>query len=104
MWVATERNASAAHRAAEVAERALVELERPYVFVRFGEPGFEIRTVETPGTDELKLVSRYNGRFQMRFVNFGRSPAILTELLDTYDRVAGLAAMPYPTTRGQEQP
>ena len=110
LWF-TKRAADAALKAADVAERALVDLERPHVFVRFTNPGMEVREINRPlseGGDEVILASRYSGPLTIEFVNFGRTPAILTELFDVYDPTSGKAAMPYAldpeTQRGKPLP
>jgi len=98
-------------RSARVAERALTELERPYVFVKFGRPGLVVRQISRNTDDggiETKPHSLYSGEIEIHFSNYGRSPAILTELLDVYDPTSGKTAMPYAlspeTQRGRPLP
>lgn len=109
MWRATKDNAMAARLAAEVAGRALTELERPYLFIKFGYPGFEFRIGNQlnpeSGNVESAFVSRYDKTIEIMFVNFGRTPAIITEICDDYKRIAGVSAMPNainPDTRRGE--
>jgi hypothetical protein len=78
--------ANAAVKSANVSERALVELERPYVAVQFTKPGLH-------AYEDGQM--RHDGHFRLNVVNYGRTPAILTELLDTYPTEAG-TALPYP--------
>jgi len=94
LWFATWANASATNRSASIAERALVDLERPYVFVRFGDPGLEMREIQLPDKG-VEFHSRYNGWTELLFSNYGRSPAILKDALIVFDRTAGRHAMPY---------
>jgi len=96
LWVATWQ---AAH-AAEKASKLTLQLERPYVFVRYPKAGFEQRSINKTdpqtGDVEIEFVSRYGGPLEILFVNFGRSPAILTEIKDSYFRMNGLNVMPAP--------
>jgi hypothetical protein len=69
LWLATKRTAN-------IAERALTELERPFLGVEVLQSGLsftETGTVTSPISD-----------FKYQFVNYGRTPARLTELVETW--------------------
>jgi len=91
LWLSTRR-------LWRISERALTELERPFVFVRFDQAGLQGR-----GQGQLG----WNGNFVASFVNHGRTPAMLTELLDQYPATLG-TDMPAPidptTQRGRDLP
>jgi hypothetical protein len=64
------------NRSARIAERALTELERPFLGVEVLQSGLsftETGTVTSPISD-----------FKYQFVNYGRTPARLTELVETW--------------------
>jgi hypothetical protein len=107
VFVATRQAA----RAGEVAALQTLELERPHVFVRYGEPGLEERLIEitnsTHGDIETKEVARYKGPLKYLLVNFGRSPAVLTEIYEDYLWLDGQHDFPsvldLRTTKGEKQ-
>jgi hypothetical protein len=78
--------ANAAKQAAEIAEMALTDLERPYVVARFTRSGLIINESGQIGIESP---------FIMQFVNLGRTPALLFGLFLNFDRTSG-TAMPYP--------
>lgn len=99
LWLATRRSAS-------IAERALTELERPVVALEVLQLGLSFTdngTITSPVSD-----------FKYQFANYGRTPARLTELLETWpivDRMDSLGAttnLPEPidptTQRGRPFP
>lgn len=63
----------AATRAARAAEGALTDLERPHVFVEVADAGLQM---ENDGSFRFA-----GGRFEHKCVNYGRTPAALTEYL-----------------------
>jgi hypothetical protein len=106
-----KRAADAMGQSVKVSERALIEMERPYVFVRFGKSGFDLssRAEKRPdGGVNIIFTSRYSGTLEVKFVNVGRSPALLTHLREVYEIVLGTTAMPTPldpkTERGETLP
>jgi hypothetical protein len=68
LWVATRRGA-------KIAERALIELERPFVFAEITKPGISIHGQMLAGGP-----SPIWGELELSLVNLGRTPAILTRL------------------------
>jgi len=89
-------------RQADIAERALIDVDRPFVFGEVSEPGFEIRWVEP-----IKAQTFSGRRLELRLFNLGHTPAILTRL--EYDISAaqrgGIAPVIDPQiTGGRELP
>lgn len=75
--VATACAAHAASRSAKAAERALVDLERPIVFVEVPQAGLVVE-----GSDGR--FSLAGGCVTYQCVNYGRTPALLTEYHPTF--------------------
>jgi hypothetical protein len=73
MWVETQKAADASKQSADVAERALTELEAPFIAVEIAENGI-IRKFSGMGHDFQAI------RFCV--VNYGRTPAQLIEIAD----------------------
>lgn len=69
----------AAQVSASVAERALVDLERPHVFGDVETPGLRYN----PHTNALDL----HGEFRYRFLNHGRTPAQLLDIVLQYPQL-----------------
>jgi hypothetical protein len=79
--------AEAAQQSAEVASRALTELERPYVVVEVTEPGINV--------DMQGNFSFVGSQPRWEAFNFGRTPAILLDRLTNWF-VEADGSMPYP--------
>lgn len=92
--------ADGARQAAHTAERALLDLERPHVYVE----------ITSTGLVDGRLSDLPTGNFTFEFVNHGRTPAIITELADNYVPVAGDPERDLPppidpsVTRGRAMP
>jgi hypothetical protein len=71
LWFATRRSA-------KVAERALTELERPFVGIEIKDNG--VRFDRNTSVDSIVEENERNLIFQ--FANYGRTPATITEMLD----------------------
>ena len=103
LWISTWQAANAAKKTSDLT----LELERPYVYVRYPEAGLEEREVEKPNPQtaniELDEVARYKGPLTFLLVNFGRSPAILTEIFDDYIWLEGQHDVP-PILRPETKP
>jgi hypothetical protein len=92
------KSIAAAVKSADVAERALIELERPYLVVEVTRPGIAIGvtgySLDTEGTEWAAI-------------NYGRTPALLIDSFPHWPIEAG-AAMPYAinpiTQRGKAFP
>jgi hypothetical protein len=78
LWRSTDKSAKAAARAAEIAERALVDLEAPSIFLEVEREFSEITTVvpATMGGGTTTTI-KVPGDWYFRFVNYGRTPAFL---------------------------
>src|SRR5205823_3912683 len=74
---------------AKIAERALTELERPFVGIEIVNTGF---TVKDAKTDPYVMLG---GDLVFTFANYGRTPATITELFDEF-RVCGPNEAPSP--------
>ncbi len=72
VWVG-HKQADISDRQADIAERAIIGVDRPFVFVEVGDPGFEIRWIESSQTQVFS-----GRRFELRVVNYGQTPGILT--------------------------
>jgi len=73
----TESAAKASQLSARVAELALTKLERPYVLVTVRKAGLAYR--DSGGTKNVEP-----GIQELNLVNFGRSPALLTEFMHDF--------------------
>jgi len=82
LWWETRKSSGAALKAANVAERSLVDLERPYVFADLHEPIFD-QVVVAAGRPQMNFV-RSRTPVKYGLINRGRSPAFLT---DFYQRL-----------------
>jgi hypothetical protein len=69
LWLATKRSAN-------IAQRALTELERPFLGIEVLQKGL---TFTATGT----VISPIS-EFKYQFINYGRTPARLTELVETW--------------------
>jgi hypothetical protein len=98
---ATVALARATRRSADIAEKALVELEAPFLYVRIIRPGISIK--EIPGTaDQVMHDPMGQKRWRMdfgyglyRFSNYGRTPARIVSYFETIKIVDG-ETMPDP--------
>jgi hypothetical protein len=79
LWLATKRSANIAERSANIAERALTELERPFLGVEVLQHGLSFTKTGT--------VTSPVSEFKYQFINYGRTPARLTELVETWSVV-----------------
>jgi len=76
LWYSTEKLWGSTNRSAEIAERALTELERPFITVEVLQSGLTFTangTITSPISD-----------FKYQFVNHGRTPAQLIELVESW--------------------
>jgi hypothetical protein len=87
---ATDAVARAAQESAEIARRALTELERPFAFVEVTQSGIG------PGPLCRFTISLTGEQFRFRVVNHGRTPAFLIDRLTFWPIEAGMTARPYP--------
>src|SRR5260221_13593755 len=76
----TRRSIRAAEDSARIAERALTELERPFVGIEIIDSGFKAELV---AEDDYYVTLEENLTF--RYVNHGRSPATVIETSDKFD-------------------
>ena len=76
----TRRSIRAAEDSARIAERALTELERPFVGIEIIESGFKAELV---AEDDYYVTLEENLTF--RYVNHGRSPATVIETSDKFE-------------------
>jgi hypothetical protein len=86
LWMATNRNA-------QIAERALREHERPWLFLE----GASVR-MRDPRTS---TVIQNNWFIKLRFKNVGRSPAVVTDCIFKIAELSGLPAHPKYSGAGQ---
>lgn len=98
LWSVTRVAANAARDAAKIAERSLTDLERAYLF--FGEvtdPGF------APARDGNSLEIRTGRKYFI--INHGKTPAILTEVLERDVRLdwSPNFALPVPIDSSKER-
>lgn len=84
--------ALAAACSARVAEKALVDLERPHVYADVFEPGMHV--IAGPRGGQITLI----GQFRYRFQNYGRTPAQLLDITLRYPPVP-VGQMPEPLPR-----
>jgi hypothetical protein len=75
----------ASRRSARIAERALTELEAPFVFVQINAPGLEVRGGAVTW-----------GNLQWSVVNFGRTPASILEIFVDQVRLIPFGEDPEP--------
>jgi hypothetical protein len=97
---AATKAAIAATQSASIAERALVELERPFVLVELSDPD----PADGAGPGAVQFPFR---TIELRLVNVGRMPAILTRLeYDFKPASSGSIAPPVDRTKvgGRELP
>jgi hypothetical protein len=87
----TKKAADGARKAAEVAERALVELEQPHVFVEVTKPGVIVEAL--PG---VGLRFGQDSYIFYRFVNYGKTPARLLDIIRRFPVVTEPEDMPAP--------
>jgi hypothetical protein len=92
---ATDAVARAAQESAEIARRALTELERPFAFVEVTQSGIG------PGPLCRFTISLTGEQFRFRVVNHGRTPAFLIDRLTFWPIEAGMTARPYPIKRSR---
>lgn len=78
-WNAARQSGNAAWKAANVAERGLIDLERPYIFLDLRELVFQ-NLVRTAGGNSSINFSRTRMPLKYGLINRGRTPAFLTEL------------------------
>lgn len=84
LWLDTRKSANAALKAANVAERALIELERPYIFVDVSNT--KITTTPsgpydpTTGSVDESIKTTTCSDVTICFYNYGRTPATITRL------------------------
>jgi hypothetical protein len=76
----TRRSIRAAEDSARIAERALTEMERPFVGIEIIESGFKAELV---AEDDYYVTLEDNLTF--RYVNHGRSPATVIETSDKFE-------------------
>ena len=89
-------------RQADIAERAIIAADRPFVFAEVSDPGFEIRWVEP-----IKQQVFSGKRFELRLFNLGHTPALLTRLeyeISTASRGSIAAAIDPQEIGGREMP
>lgn len=72
---AMSATAGAARQSAEIASRALTELERPFVYAEVTQPGLAFTLSDHQRGSELQ-----RGTLELSLLNFGRTPASLTRL------------------------
>jgi hypothetical protein len=77
----------AAERSAGIAEKALTELERPFIGIEIVSTGL---SVSDPKTDPHVML---DDDLRFRFANYGRTPATITEMFDEF-HVCGPSEMP----------
>lgn len=68
LWLATTQQARLTEASIRIAERALTELEAPFVFVQINSPGLTVEGSQT-----------HFGMLQWCVVNYGRTPASILE-------------------------
>lgn len=74
------RSITAAEDSTRIAERALTELERPFVGVDVMDSGFKSELVS-----EEEYYVTLEGNMTFRYINHGRSPATIIETSDKFD-------------------
>jgi hypothetical protein len=79
-----KRSIIAAEKSAGIAERALIELEAPFLSIDIYEPGIHWGKERRVTFDDLKFV----------IVNYGRTPAHILELTDSVEQVPIDAGLP----------
>jgi hypothetical protein len=75
LWLSTEKMWEVTKRSTEIAERALTELEAPFVVVKITAPGF---------AKPAGLGVTYMGQVPINFsfINYGRTPALMLECFE----------------------
>ncbi len=93
LWKATKRSAT-------IAERALTELERPFIGIEIHSEGMNVANARTD--PHVQLVED----LVFRFANYGRTPATITEMFDRFEVCEpGIAPEPVnPQTQGNRVP
>jgi hypothetical protein len=79
--------ATAAAQSADIARRALTELERPYIAVEVTDPGIQV--------DMTGKFSFLPSQPRWEAINYGRSPAILIDRITNW-KVEADGTLPYP--------
>jgi len=74
------RSITAAEDSTRIAERALTELERPFVGIDIMDSGFKSELVS-----EEEYYVTLEGNMTFRYINHGRSPATVIETSDKFD-------------------
>lgn len=99
----TKRQADIAEETAAATTRqfsAYIGAERPFVFLEITEPGIGMQ-----GDGSMRFAGK---RFAFQFTNYGRTPALLHEINESYPIVEGLSDAPPPldpmVDRGRMQP
>lgn len=96
LWLTFRANAVAARgaeRAAIAAEEALTDLERPHVYMTVAEASF---TKQTDGNGQPIFRPERESRFVYAFINLGRTPAQLTDIILKYPIVRKADKTPPP--------
>ena len=86
LWRSTVQQGRLTDKSVRIAERALTELEAPFVFVDVVDTGLEV-------TDGMARLAQTQFRF--RVTNYGRTPALLTALQTVY-RILDAEVIPAP--------
>jgi hypothetical protein len=83
---AAESSAAAGQRAAEISERALTELEAPFVFVEIIEKGLKPSMYFPGGKLDVSAAKEClsASEIKYRFVNYGRTPARIVAVADNF--------------------
>jgi hypothetical protein len=86
------------NRSATIAERALTELEAPFIAVKIIKPGIEFKNLLTINFSDLEF----------SFVNYGRTPAYIMDFVERITPVQAGARLPPPVDsikeRGEPMP
>jgi hypothetical protein len=94
----TKAAVEAAKRNADISERALVELEAPFLYVKVTNPGLVV-TKNKPGGGQPSNYSINFGYSRFVFSNYGRTPARIFsyfEKTEITERTADTGVMPAP--------
>ena len=93
LWLSTRKST-------RIAERALTELERPFLYIEVSEPGMSFHDLS--GAEGFTT-----GVLELSFFNYGRTPAHLTRIayeIDTAPRGSIVPAIDARTVGGREVP
>jgi hypothetical protein len=74
---------------------ALITSERPYIFLKITDPG-----VTVAGNGEMNFVGK---KLKYKFVNYGRTPALLDEIKEHFCIVEGITDAPKPIDPMQDR-